>query len=98
MKEKIFEEYAEKVANEFRINLEDLFTTETAHKYVNPRHMLFLLCDSHKMGSSEIARYMRLYGATTKHSTVINGLRRMSMMVKHDRDYYHLFKKIQSLN
>jgi chromosomal replication initiation ATPase DnaA len=96
MKRKIFRQYADFVANEFGITIDDIFSDSIKRKHSVPRHMLFYLSWKRGMTTTMIAEYMQSFGATTLHPAVLKGCERMDVKVKNDKDYYLLFKKIQA--
>ena len=98
MKSKIFDNYADNVANAFNITREELFSKNKDREICNARFMLYYLCYNRQMILSYIEKHMLKNGYHVYHSTVAYGIRTIKEKLGIDPDYVTLIKKLEQLN
>ena len=97
MKERIFNRYAEEIAERFNISVEDLLSNCTDRTITPYRHLLYFLCNHRMMSYTEIAKYMRNNGASTLHAAVLKGCRKYVILMEDDSDYYDVYQEIKEI-
>jgi len=94
MKRVIFDRYANAIAKEFDLTLEEIFSTSRKRNLVEARQMLYYLCRERPMRISSIQTYVRDSGLDICHSTIIHGNRKAKELINSDPDYSNLSKRI----
>ena len=95
MKQEIFNQYTEKVAEAFGIDQGDLFIKDKRQHIADARHMLYYLCINRPMKIVFIQKYMLERGYDIKHSSIIHGVSKIEDKLKTDRDYVDIIRSIQ---
>jgi chromosomal replication initiation ATPase DnaA len=94
MKHSVFNQYADIVADKFRIKTKKLFTKTKKQEIVDARYLLYYLCFNRPMQIKYIVDYMNEAGYKVYHSTVIYGISTMTKKISEDRDYQRIVKSI----
>lgn len=95
MKEEIFNQYVYAVCKEMKVDNVDFFAKTKKPDVVKARHLLYYLCFNRPMRTYEIQKFMSNNYYETDHSTIIRGIDRMNEVLKKDKDYSNLIKKIK---
>ena len=95
MKEEIFNQYAEKVAEAFRVSEGDIFAKIKRQEVVDARHTLYYLCFKRPMTPAYIQRYMLTRGYEIRHSSIIHGIKKIEDKMSTDRDYANIIRSIK---
>jgi|TARA_R100001369_G_scaffold331_2_gene870 chromosomal replication initiation ATPase DnaA len=94
MKKAIFDRYANAIAKEFNLTLEEMFSTSRKQHLVEARQMLYYLCRERPMRISSIQTYLKDNGLDIHHSTIIHGNKKAKELIKSDPDYSNLSERI----
>lgn len=95
MKNEIFNDYAERIVNVYKIPKEEIFSKNKRMDVVDARHLLYYLCFKRKMQISYIQRYMKINGYVIGHSSIIHGIKSVETKVNEDSDYKQIINKIK---
>ena len=95
MKKPIFNAYADAIAKEFHLSLEELFDKDKKGELVDARQMLYWLCMERPIRISYIRTFMGEHGFDASHSTIIHGYRQAKKLIDSDPDYKKLIKDIK---
>lgn len=95
MKIDIFNQYVERVTEQFGITKEELFQKTKRRDIVDARYILYYLCYKRPMSIAYIERYMTENGYEIKHSSIIHGIGVITERIKSDSDYMQVVKDIQ---
>jgi len=98
MKGNIFEAYANAVAKQFHLELDEIFNKDKRRDLVDARQMLYYLCMERPIRVSYIQRYMAEHGCDVFHSTIIHGYKKAKKMVEEDEDYKAIVDLIELQN
>ena len=97
MKKHIFDAYAEAVAKQFHLTLDQMFTKTKKRDIVDARQMLYYLCMERPIRISYIQRFMEENGHDICHSTIIHGYKKAKALIDTDKDYEYVVKKLQDV-
>ncbi len=97
MKKHIFDAYAEAVAKQFHLTLDQMFTKTKRREIVDARQMLYYLCMERPIRISYIQRFMEENGHNISHSTIIHGYKKAKQMIDKDKDFQDVVEKIQNV-
>jgi len=97
MKKEIFDTYAELVAEQFYISLEDMFSKSRVSPRPEARQMLYYLAYERPIKISSIRRFMEKNGLPVQHNTIMNGVEKAKKLVDQDKDYQEFVKKISNV-
>lgn len=95
MKNEIFNDYAERIVDVYKIPKEEIFSKNKRMDVVDARHLLYYLCFKRKMQISYIQRYMKVNGYVIGHSSIIHGIKSVETKVNEDSDYKQIINKIK---
>lgn len=95
MKNEIFNDYAERIVDVYKIPKEEIFSKNKRMDVVDARHLLYYLCFKRKMQISYIQRYMKINGYVIGHSSIIHGIKSVETKVNEDSDYKQIINKIK---
>tara|TARA_B110000858_G_C17350892_1_gene270958 strand:+ start:30 stop:389 length:360 start_codon:yes stop_codon:yes gene_type:complete len=95
MKEKIFNFYANSIAEQFNISLEEMFTqTKTSH-IVDARQLLYWLCIERPIKRSYIKTFCQNNGYDVSYSTLRHGYKSAKILIESDQDFKAMVNTIQ---
>ncbi len=94
MKKEIFDSYAKKVAKQFHLTLDEMFTTTRRRDVVDARQMLYYLCMERPIRISYIKRFLEQYGFSVTHSTIIHGYNKAKELIQQDIDVKELVSEL----
>lgn len=94
MKQEVFNQYVDKVAEQVRITKEELFSKSKRRELSDARHLLYYLCSVRHMQITYIQKYMRENGYEIQHSSIIHGINSVEKKVEKDVDYRNIVKEI----
>jgi len=94
MKKDIFDRYANAIAKEFDLTLEEMFSTSRKRNRVEARQMLYYLCRERPMRISSIQNYVKDSGLDIFHSTIIHGITKAKELIDSDPDYQNLTQRM----
>ena len=94
MKKQIFNQYAQKIADLFGVDKQELFVKSKKRDLVDARHLLYYLCFHRPMRLISIQNFMEENGYKVGHSSVIHGINSIQNKVNDDRDYLSIIKDI----
>lgn len=97
MKKEIFDSYAEPIAKQFHLSLDQMFDKSKRRDIVDARQMLYYLCMERPIRISYIQRFMNEQGLDVAHSTIIHGYNRAKGMVDKDPDFKNVVNKLQNV-
>jgi chromosomal replication initiation ATPase DnaA len=95
MKNEIFNDYADRIVDVYKIPKEEIFSKNKRMDVVDARHLLYYLCFKRKMQISYIQRYMKMNGYVIGHSSIIHGIKSVETKVNEDSDYKQIINKIK---
>jgi len=95
MKKDIFEYYANAIAKQFHIGLDEMFTQTKQGHIVDARQLLYFLCLKRNFKKSYIQTFLKEYGYIVSHSTITYGSDQAKKLIKNDPDFAVMIKKIQ---
>lgn len=95
MKNEIFNDYADRIVDVYKIPKEEIFSKNKRMDVVDARHLLYYLCFKRKMQISYIQRYMKVNGYVIGHSSIIHGIKSVETKVNEDSDYKQIINKIK---
>jgi len=95
MKREVFNQYVERVANQFDMDKADLFVKSKKKEIVDARHLLYYLCYKRQMKIIYIQKYMGECGYDIKHSSVIYGIASVEVKMKEDKDYVTVIRELE---
>jgi chromosomal replication initiator protein len=95
MKQDVFNQYVERVAELFSISKEDVFSKSKRRDYVDARHLLYYLCSKRPMQITYIQKYMNDAGYKIQHSSIIHGINSVEQKMLDDRDYVSIVKDVE---
>ena len=98
MKHNIFDTYANAVAKQFHLTLDQMFSKDRRRDIVDARQMLYFICMERPIRLSYIQRFMEENGCHVKHSTIIHGYNRAKTLIEDDTDYEAVVRQIESSN
>ena len=94
MKKAIFDRYANAIAKEFNLTLEEMFSTSRKQHLVEAGHMLYYLCRKRPMRLASIQRFLKEKGLDIHHSTIIHGNKKAKKLINSDPDYSNLSERM----
>ena len=94
MKGNIFEAYANAVAKQFHLELDEMFNKDKRRDLVDARQMLYYLCMERPIRISYIQRFMEENGHSVTHSTIIHGYKKAKELIDSDTDFKELISDI----
>lgn len=97
MKKHIFDSYANAIAKQFHMTLDQMFLKSKRREIVDARQMLYYLCMERPIRISYIQRFMEENGHSIAHSTIIHGYKKAKEMIDNDKDYQQVVKDIQNV-
>lgn len=95
MKREIFNQYLERVIEQFRMSKENLLSKTKKREIVDARYLLYYLCYRRPMTISYIQKFMNESGFNVKHSSIIYGIGTVQKRVEEDKDYMQVVKDIE---
>ncbi len=95
MKKQVFNNYANAIAKQFHLSLDEIFTKSKRRDIVDARQMLYWLCMERPIRISYIQTFMRDNGYDVGHSSVIHGYRQAKKLIDSDPDYQKLVTYIK---
>tara|TARA_R100000935_G_scaffold29558_1_gene49904 strand:- start:13314 stop:13610 length:297 start_codon:yes stop_codon:yes gene_type:complete len=94
MKKEIFDKYATAIAEQFHLNLDEMFDKSRRRDLVDARQLLFYLCLERPIRVSYVQKFMEDNGCKIAHSTIIHGYKQAKALIDADKDYLHMIEKI----
>lgn len=94
MKEDVFNQYVERVADLYSITKEELFTKSKKRYIVDARQLLYYLCFNRHMKLIIIQKFMEDNGYKISHNSVTLGVNSVVSKIKEDRDYKSIINDI----
>tara|TARA_B100000768_G_scaffold166661_1_gene170186 strand:- start:2112 stop:2426 length:315 start_codon:yes stop_codon:yes gene_type:complete len=98
MKKDIFDQYADAIAKQLHITLDQIFSGDRRRDIVDARQMLYFICMERPIRISFIQRFMEENDCPVKHSTIIHGYKRAKKLIDNDPDYKNIIDQIQKEN
>lgn len=95
MKKQIFNQYAQKIADLFGVDKQELFVKSKKRDLVDARHLLYYLCFHRPMKLISIQNFMDENGYNISHPSVIHGINTVEQRVAEDADYTSIIKSIE---
>jgi len=95
MKKQIFNQYAQKIADLFGVDKQELFVKSKKRDLVDARHLLYYLCFHRPMQLVSIQNFMEGNGYHINHPSVIHGVKIVSQRIAEDADYTFIIKSIE---
>jgi chromosomal replication initiator protein len=95
MKQDVFNQYVERVADLFGISKEDIFSKSKKREYVDARHLVYYLCSKRPMQIMYIQKFMNEAGYDIKHSSIIHGISAVEQKIAQDKDYVSIVKDME---
>ncbi len=95
MKKEIFNQYAQKIADLFGVDKQELFVKSKKRDLVDARHLLYYLCFHRPMKLISIQNFMDENGYNISHPSVIHGINTVEQRVAEDADYTFIIKSIE---
>lgn len=96
MKQDVFNQYVERVANLFKVDKEDIFSKSKKREFVDARHLIYYLCAKRPMQITYIQKYMNEAGYNIKHSSIIHGISAVEQKIAEDKDYVTVVKEVEN--
>ena len=87
MKREIFMVYANAIAEQFHLTLDQMFEKTKKRECVDARQILYYLCMERPIRISYIQRFMEENGHNVSHSTIIHGYKKAKELIDKDKDY-----------
>jgi len=98
MKKQIFNDYAEAVAQQFHLTLDEMFTTSKRRDIVDARQVLYYLCIERQIKVSYIKRFLEPYNFKVEYSTISHGFKRAKALIEEDSDVKDMILRILESN
>lgn len=95
MKKEIFNTYANSIAKQFHLTLDEMFARSKKRDIVDARQMLYYLCMERPMRISYIRSFLAEHGYYIGHSTIMHGYKQAKTLIDSDPDYKKLIKDIK---
>jgi chromosomal replication initiation ATPase DnaA len=95
MKQDVFNQYVERVADLFSVSRDDIFSKSKKRELVDARHLVYYLCAKRPMSISYIQRYMNEAGYVIQHSSIIHGINSVEQKMSGDKDYVSIVKDVE---
>ena len=95
MKKQIFNQYAQKIADLFEVDKQELFVKSKKRDLVDARHLLYYLCFHRPMKLISIQHFMEENGYSISHPSVIHGVNIVGQRIVEDPDYKFIIKSIE---
>ncbi len=95
MKKKVFNYYADNIAELFGLNKKDIFTKTKSRDVVDARYMLYYLCYERPMDVTYIIKFMGDNGYDIARTNIHYGIKEMKKKIVEDVDLSMTFKNIQ---
>ena len=95
MKKEIFNTYANSIAKQFHLTLDEMFARSKKRDIVDARQMLYYLCMERPMRISYIRSFLAEHGYYIGHSTIMHGYKQAKKLIDSDPDYKKLIKDIK---
>ena len=95
MKKQIFNQYAQKIADLFGVDKQELFVKSKKRDLVDARHLLYYLCFHRPMKLISIQNFMEENGYSISQPSVIHGVKIVSQRIAEDADYTSIIKSIE---
>ena len=95
MKQELFNQYAEAIAENCGVDKEDIFSKTKKREVVDARQMLYYLCSKRPMRATFIQDCMADNGYYVGHSVVLHGIRSMKRKLDIDQDYASMLNRIE---
>ena len=97
MKKEVFNRYAQAIAEQFHLSLDQMFDKKRRRDCVDARQMLYYLCMERPIRISYIQRFMEDNGHSVTHSTIIHGYKKAKQLIDSDADFKDLVKEISDV-
>ena len=97
MKKEIFDKYAQGIASQFHLTLDQMFTKSKRRHEVDARQMLYYLCMERTIRISYIQRFLEEQGYNVSHSTIMYGYKKAKEQIEKDKDFKDVVKLIQNV-
>lgn len=95
MKQDVFNQYVERVADIFQVTKEDIFSKSKKRELVDARHLVYYLCAKRPMQVTYIQKYMKEAGYDIQHSSIIHGITAVEQKIADDKDYVSIVKEVE---
>ena len=95
MKKQIFNQYAQKIADLFGVDKQELFVKSKKRDLVDARHLLYYMCFHRPMRLISIQNFMEENGYHISHPSVIHGVNIVGQRIVEDADYTFIIKSIE---
>jgi chromosomal replication initiation ATPase DnaA len=95
MKQDVFNQYVERVADLFSVSREEIFSKSKKRELVDARHLVYYLCAKRPMSISYIQKYMNEAGYIIQHSSIIHGINSVEQKMLDDKDYVSIVKEVE---
>tara|TARA_Y100001938_G_C8083518_1_gene430537 strand:+ start:1130 stop:1408 length:279 start_codon:yes stop_codon:yes gene_type:complete len=79
--------YANAIAEQFHLTLDQMFEKTKKRECVDARQILYYLCMERPIRISYIQRFMEENGHNVSHSTIIHGYKKAKELIDKDEDY-----------
>jgi len=96
MKREVFIAYANSVAEQFHLTMEEMFEKTKKRENVDARQILYYLCMERPIRISYIQRFMEDHGHPVSHSTIIHGYKKAKQLIDSDDDYKALLERVEN--
>jgi chromosomal replication initiation ATPase DnaA len=96
MKLEVFNQYTNRVCELFKVEKGEIFSNNKQRRYVDARHLLFILCHRRPMSTSYIQKYIADEGGNISHSSIAHGIKVMQKKVTEDKDIETVIKEIEN--
>ena len=97
-KKKIFEAYAQAIAEQFHLSLDEMFENTKQRHIVDSRQMLYYMAYERPIRVSQIKRFLEEIGFNVSHSTILYGYKKAKELIDNDPDYKELVKKLKDVH
>ena len=95
MKKEIYNQYKIEIVRMFRLKDGEILSKTKRRDIVDARNMLYYLCATRPMRVRDIQEYIKEYGYSIGHSSIVQGIKNMSDRIESDKDYVAIVKKIE---
>ena len=97
MKKDIFEQYANAIATQFHLTMDQMFDKTKKREIVDARQMLYYMCMERPIRISYIQRFMEEQGHKVSHSTIIHGYKKAKELIDKDKDFQSVVSAIENV-
>ena len=95
MKKEIFEMYANAIAKQFHLELDQMLSKDRRRDLVDARQMLYYLCMERRIRVAYIQRFLAECDCEVQHSTIIHGYKKAKKLIESDPDYLKVVNEIK---